>query len=325
MKIFIYTLEDSNGNVRYIGKTKNIKRRYREHIRNYKNSKTYVNNWIKSLIKDGESPVISILDEVDYDDSAFFEIYWISQFKSWGFNLANLTIGGDGISGYKWTDEQRQKMRKPKSKDHIENLRRSLTGRELSDDWKNNIRNGCKNSEKVLQANIRIGKEKEIEVYQYDKFNLLVGKFNSIKEASYKTGIKHISECINGKRRESNGYYWSISILREKEFILKDIKIGINSGDILLDCSKIEDIVCDYFGVTKQEMRKTSTVKNIPKIYLTWMLYNLIDNISFSKIDDYLGSSGSKFRIKYKFDNKTLMEIGHKIYEYNQIRKYVDC
>lgn len=313
MKIFIYTLSDQNGNIRYIGKTKDIKRRFREHIKNYDNSESYKNNWIKSLVKKGDYPVISILDEVEYEDSSFFEMYWISQLECWGFKLTNLTIGGEGTIGYKFSDEQKQKMRKPKSKEHIENLRKTLTGRKLNDDWKNNIREGCKNSEKMLEVNRRIGKEKEIEVYQYDKFNLLIEKFASIKEASEKTGIKHISECINGKRKESCGYFWSSVHLPEKYFILKNIKISINEGKIKINPDKLEVIVCEYFGVTKEEIRKSSTSKNIPKIYLTWMLYNLVDGMSLSKIDNYLGSKGSKFRIKYNYNVETLMDIGYKI------------
>jgi group I intron endonuclease len=313
MKIFIYTLSDQNGNIRYIGKTNDIKRRFREHIKNYYNSKSYKNNWIKSLINNGEFPVISIIDEVEYEDSSFFEMYWISQLECWGFNLTNLTIGGEGTIGYRFTDEQREKMKKPKSKEHIENLRNSLIGRKLNDDWKYNIKRGCLNSEKMLEVNRRIGKEKEIEVYQYDKFNLLINKFTSIKEASEKTGIKHISECINGKRKDSAGFIWSKKNLDEKNFILKDLKKKINNETIKISFEKIEDLVCNHFNVSKEEIRATSTKKNIPKIYLTYLLYNLIDNVSLSMIDNYLGSTGSKFRIKYKYDNKTLLEIANKI------------
>lgn len=43
------------------------------------------------------------------------------------------------------------------------------------------------------------------------------------------------------------------------------------------------------------------------------MLYNLVDGMSLSMIDDYLGSTGSKFRIKYEYDNQTLIDIGNKI------------
>lgn len=313
MKIYIYTLEDSNGNIRYIGKSKNIKRRLREHVKNYNKSNTYKNNWIKSLINRGDYPVISVLDEVEYEDSSFFEMYWISQLESWGFNLTNLTIGGEGTIGYKFTNEQINRMRRPKSKEHKNNLRKALIGRRLNDEWRNSIKNGCRSSKKVLETNRRIGKEKEIQVYQYDKFNLLVNEFTSFKEASDKTGIKHISECVNGKRKESGGYYWSSSLLSEKDFILKDIKKKINKGKLSINCDKIENILCNYFNITTQEIRKTSTAKNIPKIYLTWMLYNLVDGMSLSMIDDYLGSTGSKFRIKYEYDNQTLIDIGDRI------------
>ncbi len=204
-------------------------------------------------------------------------------------------------------------MRKPKSKEHKEKLRKTLTGRKLNEDWKNSIRDGCRKSEKVLETNRRIGKEKEIEVYQYDKHNLFVNKFDSIQEASEKTGIKHISECINGKRIESSGYVWSTNILNEKEFILSDVKRNINEGKVCVDCDKIEKIVCEYFNISKSEVRKISTKKNIPKIYLTYLLYNLIDGMSLSMIDGYFGSSGSKFRIKYEYDSKTLLDIGNRI------------
>jgi group I intron endonuclease len=313
MKIFIYTLEDSKGNIRYVGKSKDIKRRFREHIKNYEKSNSYKNNWIKSLLNMGKYPVISIIDEVEYEDSAFFEMFWISQFQSWGFNLTNLTIGGEGTIGYRFTDEQKQKMRKPKSDEHKIKISNSQKGRKLDDDWKKSIRDGCLKSKKMLEVNRRIGKEKEIEVYQYDKFNLLIKKFISIKEASEKTGIKHISECINGKRKDSAGYIWSKKILEEKNFILRDLKKKINNEAIKVNFKKIEDLVCTYFNVSKEEIRATSTRKNIPKIYLTYLLYNLIDNISLSMIDDYLGSTGSKFRIKYKYDNKTLVEMANRI------------
>jgi hypothetical protein len=313
MKTYIYTLSCPDGNIRYVGKSIDPKRRLNEHIKNYNKSISYKNNWIKSLIEKGEYPIISIIDEVEYEDSSFFEIFWICQIKSWGFNLTNLTLGGEGTIGYKFTFEQIQKMKKPKSIEHKIKIRNTQIGRKLNDDWKNNIKKGCKNSKKVLDANRKIGKDKEIEVYQYDKFNLLINKFQSIKDAFEITGINHISECINGKRKMSNGFFWSKHLLTEKEFILKDVKILINNRNEKISFEFIENIICDYFKVSKEDVRKISTNKNIPKIYLTWMLFNLIDDISLSDIDKYLGSTGSKFRIKNKYNTQTLIDIGNKM------------
>jgi group I intron endonuclease len=90
----IYTLTDPIDNqVKYIGQTKNPCRRLYEHLR--EKTPTKKNNWIKSLQKKGYNPIFEVLDEVVEDDANLYEIYWISQFKTWGFELKNDTIGGD--------------------------------------------------------------------------------------------------------------------------------------------------------------------------------------------------------------------------------------
>ena len=69
-KVYIYSLSDPiTDEVRYIGKTIRPKQRYKEHIRNSKDKKTYSNCWINSLIKDGLKPILSILEECDESNS----------------------------------------------------------------------------------------------------------------------------------------------------------------------------------------------------------------------------------------------------------------
>lgn len=45
----------------------------------------------------GLKPIIEIIDEVPVSEWEFWEIYWISQFKTWGFDLTNGTEGGDCV------------------------------------------------------------------------------------------------------------------------------------------------------------------------------------------------------------------------------------
>lgn len=98
MKIFIYGLIDPrNSEIKYIGKTKNIRKRFREHIRDEENNKKYA--WIKNLKKQNLLPDILILEETNIEESNFWEIFWINQFKTWGFELKNMTDGGDGSYG----------------------------------------------------------------------------------------------------------------------------------------------------------------------------------------------------------------------------------
>lgn len=55
MSVFIYYLSDENGVIRYVGKTKNhLRKRLYAHIKESKSdSKSYKNNWIRSLISKG--------------------------------------------------------------------------------------------------------------------------------------------------------------------------------------------------------------------------------------------------------------------------------
>jgi len=96
--VFIYTLEHPiTEEVRYVGKTNNLKIRLGNHLCG--RQKTHKVNWIKSLKSQGLIPVMKILDEVYKEDWIFWEVYWINQFKIWGFNLVNATNGGDGTAG----------------------------------------------------------------------------------------------------------------------------------------------------------------------------------------------------------------------------------
>jgi group I intron endonuclease len=102
MEIYIYSLKHPiTKEVRYIGKTKNIKRRYYEHINKKHNS--YKSNWIQSLLKKDLKPIIDIIEICNKDNWEEREKYWITQFD----NLTNLTKGGEN---YEATEELRKKF-----------------------------------------------------------------------------------------------------------------------------------------------------------------------------------------------------------------------
>jgi predicted GIY-YIG superfamily endonuclease len=95
---FIYSLSDPDTNeVRYIGKANNLKYRLWAHIHEAKHNlrNQHKCNWIKTLLDKDKKPVIDIIEEVSMDDWQAREIYWISQFTAWGFNLINKTKGGE--------------------------------------------------------------------------------------------------------------------------------------------------------------------------------------------------------------------------------------
>jgi len=114
MKTFIYILIDPRDNqVRYVGKTKSKNRRYYQHMNEAsKGTRTHKNNWLLSLKNKGLKPEMVIIDECEDDSWIFLEKWYLEVFKAWGYNLTNLTQGGEGPSGYKHTEEHKQNMSK---------------------------------------------------------------------------------------------------------------------------------------------------------------------------------------------------------------------
>ena len=95
--VFIYALSDPRNNqVRYIGKANNPEDRYTNHFNSARDKNTHKRNWINNVRKDGLRPELIIIDEVPKSEWQYWEKFYISLFKTWGFSLVNYTEGGDG-------------------------------------------------------------------------------------------------------------------------------------------------------------------------------------------------------------------------------------
>lgn len=95
----IYILIDPlTGLVRYVGKANNISQRFKAHTNKARHHNPHKMNWVNFLKKNNLKPIIEVIDIVPIKDWQFWETYWISQFKTWGYDLLNYTSGGDGCS-----------------------------------------------------------------------------------------------------------------------------------------------------------------------------------------------------------------------------------
>lgn len=108
---FIYLLLE-NETPMYVGKSNNPLKRIGYHLKESKNNKTLKEQWIYSLLQRKQVPELFILDEVKECDWQFFEQYWISVFKTWGFNLLNGTIGGEGSDGFRGRKHSKETLQK---------------------------------------------------------------------------------------------------------------------------------------------------------------------------------------------------------------------
>ena len=217
--VTIYALLDPNTEqIRYVGKTVHCpKRRLQNHL--HEKGNTYKCNWIKSL--NGKIPELLILDTVSKDDWIFWEQYWISQCKTWGFKLTNTTIGGEGGSGMKHSEERKQQ---------ISNF---LLGRVISQETRNKISIGNKGKKKSEEhcKNMSIshkGKAPKTtkrfcrKIVQLDENLNFIKQWNSIKEAAifYNVNQSSISHCCAGRKAKCKGFIWKYESDYTQEIVL---------------------------------------------------------------------------------------------------------
>lgn len=233
--VYIYGLIDPiTDDLRYVGKSINPNSRYRKHLQDSKKKISYKDKWIYSLLNKNLKPELLIIDVVHNDDWIFWEIHYISYFKSIGCRLSNLTNGGDNppnlrgrkrtieeikkISekqkGIKKSDESRKKMSeskkgkpilhlnngKPRGDEHRKNLSLSLKGRA-------SINKGKKFSEEFKKKLSESSTSKK-KVKQLTMGGEFIKEWNSISDAKKELKIGHISECCLHKIKSSGGYKW---------------------------------------------------------------------------------------------------------------------
>jgi group I intron endonuclease len=328
---FIYTIADENGNIRYVGKSNNPQRRIHQHLREGKNSHKY--NWLQSIKKRGFFPVVEILDEVPVNDWETHEIYWISQFKAWGFNLVNKCDGGIGPNG---------SIRSDKFKDNISKRQKD---KKLSEEHKLSISNGVKNySENNPNYNKCHDKiyliEKE-ELYQkYIVENLSINdckKFFKTSASTILTNLKQYNiekdksiwqkQCknktpVNGRILERNvvlQYDLEGNLITKHNGIKEAAKsINKNFGSISRCClGKTKTAYNFIWKYEKDSVNINRCVNNLESQKLK-KIYQYDLNGNFIAEYKSLSEANNKIGIKIQMANKSS---GGFIWKYNKIER----
>lgn len=211
-KIKIYVLKDPrNGKIRYVGKTvQSLKSRLYHHLK--AKNKSHKNSWIKSLTNNNLEPIIQLVDEIDYcEDWKWLECYWIAQFKSWGFNLTNMTDGGDGNNNQVFSKEAILKRAnairgKKRPKEVRDKISKSKMGNKLPESVKKKISKtltGKKQSEKTKRKRYK-------PVVQLDLEHNIIREFDYLRKAAKAVNGNPgpISNVCKGKQKTAYGYKW---------------------------------------------------------------------------------------------------------------------
>lgn len=172
--------------------------------------------WNKIVAKYGK-PTVQILADWKTEAEAFdHEKFLIACFRDMGYELANLTDGGDGTSGYKQTPEHREKNR-------LASLgnKRAL-GHKVSDEARklmgaDKIGKPTSAKQKAISSAIFKGNKYQVgntrnRTWVWIGTHIETGEVIRLigEKAMKDAGVQHanIIKCLNGERKSHKGYTW---------------------------------------------------------------------------------------------------------------------
>lgn len=130
----IYFLHSGDLVPRYIGVTTNtLARRKMRHIDRAKNinkSNQRSSFWV---LENCERLCIELIEEVNDEVRYDAEKFWISKYRSEGFDLLNETAGGPGMSGYSFSQDSREKMSKSHKARDVTGAKNPNFGKKISE------------------------------------------------------------------------------------------------------------------------------------------------------------------------------------------------
>ena len=214
--VYIYSLKDPRDyQIKYIGKTIDIDRRRKEHNQIHRNKKSKKNSWIIHLIENGMQPIMEILEECEETNWVEREMYWIQYYKEFGFDLKNMTLGGESNGGYVFTKEDRLKQSKSQKLRHEIKPFSKETRKKLSEKAKETL-NGL--------DNLKLGsKTCQVPIIQKTKEGEIIKEWKSLQQAADELEIErsNISHCLRGRIKTSGGFKWEYKTLATKHKSVK--------------------------------------------------------------------------------------------------------
>lgn len=109
--IGIYKITNTADNTSYIGKSKDIKTRFRKH--KYRLNKGIHHNRFLQRAWDkygSEYFTFEVLEECEVEELDRLETYYIYKYGAFGKGF-NMSVGGDGCLGYRHTPEEKEQMK----------------------------------------------------------------------------------------------------------------------------------------------------------------------------------------------------------------------
>jgi group I intron endonuclease len=213
----IYVFSDEWGIPKYIGKAKCFKTRIKQHLnRDRFIYKSWFYNWLNKQIANNKEFFIDILEEVNQDNHVEREKYWIKHVKENGYQLTNMTDGGDGNNNQVFNEETREKHRirmtgRVFSEETRKLISQKLTGKTVSQETRKKL----SDLNKGKPCSFIVREKLSQKVNQYDLDGNFIKIFNSLTEAANSINARKssLSNAIKQKKvKKFRGYLWEIQL-----------------------------------------------------------------------------------------------------------------
>lgn len=243
---YIYSITNMHNGHKYIGKTNDVKRRWKEH--RYGKGRTAILN--KAFNKYGlNSFLFEIVAQISFSNIEELnavlnqlEMYYIHLYDTLN-NGYNATAGGEGISGYKQAPETTEKIRQANlgrtvseitkkrisisrtGIGHTEKTKEKITKALLQrnhiiyEKMANKLRGKTRDHDMIMKA----AEKRRKPVLQYDLDGNFIAEYPGIKFIEGFEG-KNISACCHGKLGSTQGYIWKF---KEGEDFPQKIEVNI--------------------------------------------------------------------------------------------------
>lgn len=173
--IYIYALSDpTTSEVRYVGKTINLRKRYLKHL-NPSSKCKHCSAWIQGLLKEGLEPNQQVLETLSPDACwEPVEQKWIAYYKAAGCDLTNITAGGEGGATY-------GRLGKKNTPEHIKKSSRLGVS----------VKHTPESNKKRVEGIRRYYELNKRKVYQYGLDGLFLQEWESAVDAANALSIAH--------------------------------------------------------------------------------------------------------------------------------------